>query len=161
MKKNGIIILFFTFMYNLHMNGQEQSINNTTEEKINEKQEEWGAILDGIDRIVDAKGLGVDSRIKNTIAAIKINGLGTTGSCEGHGDRGFPYPWVEVESDLSEMYSANLRYRELKTKARNENRGGDKMFNEEKVEYRNIVESILASNLVAYDRLSELLDEFN
>lgn len=51
--------------------------------------------LKKLDSTVDGLGLGIDPGIKHAVAAFNARGFITTGSCEGHLDRGFPYPWID------------------------------------------------------------------
>ncbi len=44
----------------------------------------------------DGLGLGIDAGIMETVVALTANGIPTASSCEGHADRGLPYPWVAI-----------------------------------------------------------------
>lgn len=52
-----------------------------------------------VDTIADGLGHPVDENIKHLVAALRMFGVRTTGSCEGHSDWGHPYPWVELEPE--------------------------------------------------------------
>jgi len=101
---------------------------NFEKESINTKEKEWLAIQSQVEEINDGLGKGIDESIKQSVIAIKANGFGTTGSCEGHLDRALPYPWVDVESTLAESNLSNPRYQELKEKARLDYKGGEIYF---------------------------------
>ncbi len=50
-------------------------------------------------RIIDGQGCPVDEGITETVVALNLLGLHTCQSCEGHLDDGWPYPWVDFETD--------------------------------------------------------------
>jgi hypothetical protein len=52
--------------------------------------------------ITDALGKGLDGDMLEPIAACQRLGIKTTGSCQGHKDRGLSYPWIDVETTSSE-----------------------------------------------------------
>lgn len=49
-----------------------------------------------IDELADKLGMPVDEGIKSTVAALWLWDFPTTGSCEGHLDRGLAFPWVDI-----------------------------------------------------------------
>jgi hypothetical protein len=49
-----------------------------------------------VERMADRLGQPVDSGIKPLVAALWLYGYQTRASCEGHTDRGHPYPWVDI-----------------------------------------------------------------
>ncbi len=67
-----------------------------------EKEIAWEKKLADVEQIADRLGLGVDEKIKESVAAFLIHEFTTSGSCEGHmaeeeeKQHGLPYPWVEV-----------------------------------------------------------------
>jgi len=63
-----------------------------------EKEIAWDNKLKEIEEIKDPLGEKIDDGIKETVAAFNLNGLSTSGSCEGHLDHGTAAPWVEVSS---------------------------------------------------------------
>ncbi len=65
-----------------------------------EKQKEWDETTRKVESITDDLGKPVDSQIKETVAAFMVNDLDTSGSCEGHLDRGRPYPFIHVDYKL-------------------------------------------------------------
>lgn len=56
----------------------------------------YDAVEKEVDLITDGLGMPVDDRIKKTIIALRMMRVNTNSSCEGHEDRGCPYPWVGV-----------------------------------------------------------------
>ncbi len=52
--------------------------------------------LDETNQLADRLGLGIDDGIKETVAALRMHGFDTTGSCEGHLDHGLAYPWIDI-----------------------------------------------------------------
>lgn len=49
--------------------------------------------------ITDGLGMHVDEGIKKILVGLWSNELQTSGSCEGHKNRGLPFPWVDIETD--------------------------------------------------------------
>lgn len=47
----------------------------------------------------DKLGLGIDAGVEHPVAAMRVLGVRTTQSCEGHEDHGLPYPWIDVEPE--------------------------------------------------------------
>ena len=54
-----------------------------------------------VNKITDGLGMPIDEGIKETVVAFRVSGFPTTGSCEGHLNRGTSYPWVDI--DVSEL----------------------------------------------------------
>jgi len=61
----------------------------------------WENKLREIEGVKDSLDEEIDDGIKETVAAINLNGFPTSGSCEGHLDHGTAAPWVEI-SDPNE-----------------------------------------------------------
>lgn len=57
------------------------------------------AIEEEVNNLADDLDEPVDEKIKRIVVALRYSGFNTTGSCEGHLDHGFPYPWVEIRYD--------------------------------------------------------------
>jgi hypothetical protein len=55
-----------------------------------------------VDLIVDGLGRPVDGGIRDAVVALRLLGLDTSGSCEGHLDHGMRAPWVDFEVELSD-----------------------------------------------------------
>lgn len=45
-------------------------------------------------------GKPIDEKIKPLVIGLRYHRIKTTASCQGHTDRGRPYPWVSVGTDL-------------------------------------------------------------
>ncbi len=63
------------------------------------KQEIWDSIAVRVGRTCDLLRMPIDPGIKETVIVLQALGFSTTQSCEGHDDRGLPYPWVKIECD--------------------------------------------------------------
>lgn len=63
----------------------------TFEQALDAKRTELGLITDNL-------GMPIEAGIMDTVAALQLLGFGTSGSCEGHGDWGCPWPWVNIEA---------------------------------------------------------------
>lgn len=50
-------------------------------------------------KTTDALGMPIDEGIFDTIVGLNSNGYDTSASCEGHLDRGLPYPWIAMAVD--------------------------------------------------------------
>ncbi len=129
-------------------------------EKRTEKEQEWHQLEQEVEGLTDKLGKKIDEKIKFTVVALKANGFGTTGSCEGHLDQALPYPWVEVESPLAEKLLSDPRYNKLKEKARAMLKDGKPMREEEKQEYHGMVAAQIQENELEHQRLLKLLNEF-
>lgn len=72
------------------------------------------AEMNSLDEVTDALGLPLDSGVKRTVAALRLMGFETSGSCEGHLDRGTPTPWIDLaipSSMTAARTAARLRER--------------------------------------------------
>lgn len=125
-----------------------------------EKEKVWQAIEQAVEGIKDTLGKGIDEKIKSAVVALRANGFSTTGSCEGHSDRAYPWPWVDVESPLAEKLLSDRCYNELKDKARSVRKDEEAITGEEKQEYGKLVTAQIEENEKEYQRLMAILDEF-
>lgn len=57
---------------------------------------QWSEALVATSRITDKLGKHVDAGIVSLVAALRMLGFPTSGSCEGHIDRGRGYPFVDI-----------------------------------------------------------------
>lgn len=73
----------------------------STEEKTR-REEQWNKVQLECAKITDKLGLPIDKGILDTVVALKIFGINTTGSCEGHIGRGIAAPWVDVQAPQTE-----------------------------------------------------------
>lgn len=126
----------------------------------NSKEAKWGQIEAEVEHKVDKRGMVIDNGIKRLVVSLKAHGFGTTGSCEGHLDRGFPYPWVEVESELAEKLLSDPRYNVLGEKARLFTKKQANMTISEINEYEQSVNSQIKMNEEAFERLTLVLRDF-
>jgi len=78
-----------------------ESINSGQKEKL----EVWQKKREEIDKIADAAGHGIDEGIKEAVVAANLTGLTTEQSCEGHVDRGGPYPFLEIAAPNQPKWS--------------------------------------------------------
>lgn len=124
-------------------------------QRLIEKDQRWHEISENVDTIIDGKGLHVDKGIKPVVIAIKANNLGTTGSCEGHIEWGYPHPWVDVESVFSEAMNRGDHFHDLANKRRNKT-----ISQKELEEYEAICERIITENEIVSQKISKLLGEF-
>lgn len=61
--------------------------------------ERFAAAMAEVSTIVDKQGTPVDDGIKALVAALRMHGVDTVVSCEGHLDHGLPYPWVRFDEE--------------------------------------------------------------
>ena len=89
-----------------HMNPEKPNFNPETPsqeqgEVVKSPQEiAWENNRAEVDKITDRLGLGIDEKIKESVAAFRVHEFTTSQSCEGHtGEEekhGASFPWVEV-----------------------------------------------------------------
>ncbi len=128
---------------------------------LKEKQLVWDRYVTAVDRAVDGLGTPIDDGIKEALIALKVNGFGTLASCEGHIDRGLPYPWVAIGSQLAEENSyTKSRFAALKKVALVERRGGEKMSDSDRSEFQELLETEMAANYESYIQLQTILSDF-
>ena len=133
----------------------------------NEKQKKWQEISSEAEKIADRLGMEIDPGIKETVIALKANDFGTDQSCEGHSDRGLPYPWVDIISLFHEIHE-----KEFDKLYWDKNNLFDKYSNDidpdewsetDKDEYEDIQKKLLVfqqEDKKECDRLQNILDEF-
>lgn len=61
-----------------------------------EKQNLWNECSLKVEKVTDGLNYPIDLGIKETVIAFNVHGIYTDGSCEGHLDRGLPYPWIDI-----------------------------------------------------------------
>lgn len=66
------------------------------------KQSNWAKVAAQVDEIKDGLGKPIEPGIKEAVIALSALGINTTQSCEGHLDRGFAGPWVEISPEETE-----------------------------------------------------------
>lgn len=132
---------------------------NPEQNRNSQKQEEWNKTLKKIEKITDGLGMEIDPKIKETVGALNILGYSTTGSCEGHLNRGLLYPWV----DIGDLLDSDERFQELSNKCfdkEKEEYNDSLLTSEELEEYNQKRKEVSASNKEEVKRLATLLDEF-
>jgi hypothetical protein len=116
-------------------------------EKIQQdKQTRWQEALRNVDTITDKLGMPVDEGIRETVAALHVFGIGTSGSHEGKIER-HPAPYIDVTSEAA----ASL-YEELHKMDKQE------AFGERGKE---IKDEIARLNFAEREKIQILLNEFN
>lgn len=68
-----------------------------------DKQALWGKTEEKVDQFRDALKMPIDKGIRETVIVLNVLGFTTSMSCEGHLDRGLPYPWVDIKFNEVEM----------------------------------------------------------
>src|SRR5665648_313015 len=69
-------------------------------------------IEDEVEHITDGMGRKVDGGIKEAVITFKLGGFATGDSCEGHVERGCPFPFVDIVAPTR----SSARYKELQVK---------------------------------------------
>ena len=60
-----------------------------------------------VDTLTDVLGMPVDQGIREIVAALRLAGFSTTGSCEGHLNRALQYPWVDICASEPDGWDVN------------------------------------------------------
>lgn len=83
----------------------------------------YNEVKQEVEQIRDGLGMPIDDGVKQVVIALRLWNFPTSASCEGHLDRGAPYPWVEIYAPDQEEKSwlrANRHQRNRLTKLLNE-----------------------------------------
>ena len=102
-----------------------------------------------VENIADKLGKKIDGGIKEAVIAFRLNGFRTDGSCEGHLDWGYPYPWVDIVAptrDDARCKELQKKYQEKRSLAPAETKEGlsfDAKIAEEEKEIENKLERLL------------------
>jgi hypothetical protein len=128
--------------------------------KIKEKEEKWVQMEQKVERIGDKLGFGIDKEIKFPVISLKVNGFGTTGSCEGHLDRAYPWPWVQVESNFAEELLSNPEYLSLKERFKIARKNKETLTEDENTRLSELFQKQIAENEKTYLALFSLLEEY-
>jgi hypothetical protein len=64
--------------------------------RMERKKKRWSRIEILVNHITDRLGLGIDSEIKESVTVLLVLGFITTGSCQGHLNRGNAAPWINI-----------------------------------------------------------------
>ncbi len=117
------------------------------ETRENPKEDAWRREQQEVDKIVDKLGKPVDPGIKESVVALRVLGLATQASCEGHVDHGTKAPWVNVGPAIPQG---------LKDRLAEARKKGKRLDTELEKEVREMRMKILEQQ----SRLIELLAEF-
>lgn len=63
----------------------------------------WQRKAAEVAQLVDGLGKGIDPGILDTVVALQLSGIHTTGSCEGHTHWGVGAPWVALSAPADEQ----------------------------------------------------------
>lgn len=66
------------------------------ETRENPKEAAWRKVEAEVEKIVDKLGKPVDPGIKESVLALRVSGLSTDGSCEGHLNKPLKAPWIDI-----------------------------------------------------------------
>ncbi|MDB5225422.1 MAG: hypothetical protein JWL87_374 [Candidatus Adlerbacteria bacterium] len=55
--------------------------------------------LKEVDGLADKLGHKIEEKINPLVAALRMYGIVTSASCQGHGGCGLRYPWIDVEME--------------------------------------------------------------
>lgn len=80
------------------MNNNELSNTMKKEAAKFEKEKRLKREIEELDGVGDKLGLGIDPKIKETVATLILLGINTSGSCEGHPDRALAAPWIDIDA---------------------------------------------------------------
>lgn len=75
-----------------------------------------------------------------------VNGFKTTGSCEGHIDRGLPYPWIDISHEIEDV--------EFRKKSKD-------IFDEINLKAYKSEEDLKENNIILYNKLKDLEIKIN
>lgn len=86
----------------------EEAPENFEQKKL-EKETLWQKAAKEVDKLKDRISHPVDEGIKETLVALHLLGVNTSGSCEGHLDHGRLSPWIETieTEEVKELEAKN------------------------------------------------------
>jgi len=73
----------------------------------------WNRARRKVLRIADKLGRPIDTKLQKAVAALLVFGFETTASCQGHLNRGEPFPWIDVGVYSGKSRSPSLSKRRL------------------------------------------------
>lgn len=126
-----------------------------------EKQSIWNEWSKKVEKITDGLDYHIDSGIKESVIALNVFGIKTDGSCEGHLDRGLPYPWIDVQIISDEMHDEFTHSQEIIAKKKYKNEEEFKKDNP--VMHQKLIEiraKYIEESKRIKSRIDALLDEF-
>ena len=74
-----------------------------------DKQVLWDQAEEKVSQFRDGLKMPIDKGIRETVIVLNVLGFTTLMSCEGHLDRGLPYPWVDIKLNEVEIELLNGR----------------------------------------------------
>lgn len=87
------------------------------------KVELFARILTHVRTLTDGSGKRMDPKIAPVVAALQINGVWTTGSCDGHRMHGERTPWIDIGFEPTrEEHRRSMRMQGLRVRLRRQNR---------------------------------------
>ncbi len=129
------------------------------QEALNQKEAKLRKIEEEIEKVTDGLGLEIDPKIRDTVKFFKAHDFTTYASCEGHIDRGMPYPWV----DIGDFLVDDERFQELGSKVTYDEATDTQIDNrtpEEREEHGAKVNQAKEKNNLESQRIKDLLEEF-
>ncbi len=110
----------------------------------------------------DPLGKGIDEGIINTVIALNYQGIPTFASCEGHINRGEPYPWVdlgnpEAKEVKEKIEASNKLWQEAQDADEKKDIARSELFLKKYHEMRNEIEVIALNQ---YAQLFDLLKKY-
>jgi hypothetical protein len=73
------------------------------------KQSLWEAERRAVLELRDRQSLGVDEGIVEPLVALRLMGVKTIASCEGHGDSGLKAPWIDIGAEVPPLLDEEMR----------------------------------------------------
>jgi len=126
----------------------EKPPENFKQKKL-EREVLWQKAKEEVDKLMDNASHPVDGGIKETLVALHLLGINTSGSCEGHLDHGRLAPWIGIETPATD------EVKELEAKI---NRAVTTEGEEEKTEI--LIDQMRKLNLAERRKVVALLSEF-
>jgi hypothetical protein len=107
----------------------------------------WNLVAEEVETITDRLGKPIDEGIKETVIALRLHNFNTSGSCEGHLNWGYAYPWVDIGDELTNDMFERLRQ--------------DKTTNiETLIRKHSDIKALRQKNLQELNRFLDLLTEY-
>jgi len=74
-----------------------------------QRRDRYASVQLEVARITDGVGMPIDLGIRSAVVGLRVHGLPTVMSCEGHLDRGVGYPWIALSSPEAEDLANRLQ----------------------------------------------------
>lgn len=127
------------------------------------KQKVWNQIVNELNKIADKTGMPIDKGILETVAAFNALSIPTSASCEGHLEWGDAAPWVDIESETSEV-SKRLKSEMIQewdvAKTLDKESGSTSQIEQTLKRYHELKSEIKRPILVLTQKVLSLLDDF-